>query len=196
MAFPDSCLSRLALRARDALVLEQLPLADAIASAAARRLFPLAQREDLIQVGREALLRSASRCRAGEPNELYLRGYITGALQNHLRDRVRLVRISRREHEKGIHPWGHQSLDAQGPDERPYHDHLASPESEAPVFEGSEAAAEALLERLPANEAPILRLRVQEGQSLRSIAAELGISAISVSHHEKAALALLLDQLA
>jgi DNA-directed RNA polymerase specialized sigma subunit len=46
-------LSRSALRARDALVLEHLPLADAIASVAARRLFPLVEREDLIQVARE-----------------------------------------------------------------------------------------------------------------------------------------------
>ncbi|MCS5691756.1 hypothetical protein NZK33_07125 [Cyanobium sp. FGCU-6] len=60
-------LSRAALKARDALVLEHLPLADAIASAAARRLFPLVEREDLIQVAREALVRSAPRCRAGEP---------------------------------------------------------------------------------------------------------------------------------
>jgi hypothetical protein len=45
-------LTRSALRARDALVLDHLPLADALASAAARRLFPLVEREDLIQVAR------------------------------------------------------------------------------------------------------------------------------------------------
>jgi DNA-directed RNA polymerase specialized sigma subunit len=56
---PAAALSRSALRARDALVLEHLPLADAIASATARRLFPLVEREDLIQVAREALIRSA-----------------------------------------------------------------------------------------------------------------------------------------
>jgi len=84
-------LSRSALKARNALVLEHLPLADAIASVMARRLFPLVEREDLIQVAREALVRSAPRCRAGEPAEPYLRRCITGALQHHLRDRVRLV---------------------------------------------------------------------------------------------------------
>jgi DNA-directed RNA polymerase specialized sigma subunit len=41
-------LSRSALRARDALVLQHLPLADAVASAVARRFFPLVEREDLI----------------------------------------------------------------------------------------------------------------------------------------------------
>ncbi len=52
-------LSTSALRARNALVLEHLPLADSIASATARRLFPLVEREDLIQVAREALVRCA-----------------------------------------------------------------------------------------------------------------------------------------
>ena len=52
-------LSPSALRARDALVLEHLPLADSIASATARRLFPLVEREDLIQVVREDLVRSS-----------------------------------------------------------------------------------------------------------------------------------------
>mgnify|MGYP003861880757 CR=1 FL=1 len=54
----DNVLDRV-LKARDALVLEHLPLADAIASATARRLFPLVESEDLIQVAREALVRSA-----------------------------------------------------------------------------------------------------------------------------------------
>jgi DNA-directed RNA polymerase specialized sigma subunit len=50
-------------------------------------------------------------------------------------------------------------------------------------------SAEALLQKLPANEAAILRLRVLESRSLRSIAGELGTSPMSVSRHEKAALA-------
>jgi DNA-directed RNA polymerase specialized sigma24 family protein len=57
-------------------------------------------------------------------------------------------------------------------------------------------SAEALLLRLPANEAAILRLRVLESRSLISIAAELGVSTMSVSRHEKAALAALREQLA
>ena len=95
---PSPALSRSALRARDALVLEHLPLADAIASATARRLFPLVEREDLIQVAREALVRSAPRCRAGEAAEPYLRRCITGALQHHLRDLIVLP-------EDSVTPW-------------------------------------------------------------------------------------------
>ena len=91
------------------MVLEHLPLADALASAAARRLFPLVEREDLIQVAREALVRSAPRCRAGEPPAPYLRRCIQGALQHHLCDRVRLVRVPRRLHEQGQCPLGHIS---------------------------------------------------------------------------------------
>jgi RNA polymerase sigma factor (sigma-70 family) len=81
-------LSRSALRARDALALEHLSLADAVASGVARRFFPLVEREDLIQVAREALLRSVLRCKAGEPAEPYLRRCISGALQHHLRDQL------------------------------------------------------------------------------------------------------------
>ena len=78
MASSASSLSRTALRARDALVLEHLALADSIASAMARRLFPPVEREDLTQVAREALVRSVPRCRAGEPAGPYLRRCIAG----------------------------------------------------------------------------------------------------------------------
>jgi RNA polymerase sigma-B factor len=118
------------------------------------------------------------------------------ALQHHLRDHGRLVRVSRREHEKGIHPLGHQSLDALGAEERPLLDKFASPERVAPASEGLGISAEALLQRLPANEAGILRLRVLERRSLRSVAGELGVSVMTVSRHEKAALAALREQLA
>jgi len=157
-------LSRSALRARNALVLEHLPLADALASATARRLFPLVEREDLIQVAREALVRSAPRCRAGEPAGPYLRRYITGALQHHLRDCVRLVRVSRREHEKGTCPLGHSSLDARAA--------------------GESSLLEQLVEQLPAAQATALRLTVLEGLSLRAAAAQLQISPMAVWHRE------------
>jgi hypothetical protein len=73
LPFPSRQQKVSALRACDALVLQHLPLADAIASAAAHRLFPLVERDDLLQVARESLVRSAPRCRTGEPAEPYLR---------------------------------------------------------------------------------------------------------------------------
>jgi hypothetical protein len=48
----------------------------------ARCLFPLVEREDLIQVPREALVRSATRCRAGEPAAPNLRRCFSGVLQH------------------------------------------------------------------------------------------------------------------
>ena len=178
-------LSRSTLLARDALVLEHLPLADALASAAAWRLFPLVEREDLIQVAREALVRSAPRCRAGEPAGPYLRRCITGALQHHLRDRVRLVRISRREHEKGTWPLGHTSLDAPAAGELSLLEQLAAPVAE-PTLEASLTgpALEQLVDQLPAAQATALRLTVLEGLSLRAAAAQLQISPMAVSHRE------------
>jgi len=185
-------LSRSALRARDALVLEHLPLADAIASATARRLFPLVEREDLIQVAREALVRSAPRCRAGEPAGPYLRRCITGALQHHLRDRVRLVRISRREHEKGTWPLGHSSLDAPAAGEHSLLEQLAAPSAE-PSLEPSLTGP--ALEQLPAAQATALRLTVLDGLYLRAAAAQLQISPMAVQRAQKKALAALRQQL-
>ncbi len=186
-------LSRSALRARDALVLEHLPLADAIASATARRLFPMVEREDLIQVAREALVRSAPRCRAGEPAGPYLRRCISGALQHHLRDRVRLVRISRREHEKGTCPLGHISLDATADGEPCLLDQLAAPEAEPAISEAMNGLA---LEQLPAAQATALRLTILEGLSLRQAATRLEISCMSVQRAQKKALAALRQRLA
>lgn len=189
-------LSSSALRARNALVLEHLSLADALASAAARRLFPLVEREDLIQVAREALVRSAPRCRAGEPPAPYLRRCITGALQHHLRDRVRLVRVPRRLHEQGHCPLRHLSLDASSDGEPCLLDQLAAPEAEQAVSEAMcGLALEQLVEQLPAAQATALRLTVLEGLSLRAAAERLEISAMSVQRAQKKAIAALRQQL-
>jgi len=187
-------LSRSALKARDALVLEHLPLADAIASAMARRLFPLVERDDLIQVAREALVRSAPCCRAGEPPAPYLRRCISGALQHHLRDRVRLVRTPRRLHEQGQCPLGHISLDGHGDGEPCLLDQLAAPEQEA-AGPADDLALEQLVDQLPAAQATALRLTVLEGLSLRAAAEQLQISAMSVQRAQKKALDALRQQL-
>jgi RNA polymerase sigma-B factor len=193
---PAQGLSRTALKARDALVLEHLPLADAIASVTARRLFPLVEREDLIQVAREALVRSAPRCRAGEPAEPYLRRCITGALQHHLRDRVRLVRVPRRLHEQGQCPLGHISLDASTDGEPCLLDQLAAPEAEPHISEAINGLAlEQLVDQLPAAQATALRLTVLEGLSLRAAAERLEISCMSVQRAQKKALVALRKRL-
>jgi len=189
-------LSRTALKARNALVLEHLPLADAIAGATARRLFPLVEREDLIQVAREALVRSAPRCRAGEPAEPYLRRCIQGALQHHLRDRVRLVRVPRRLHEQGQCPLGHLSLDASTDGEPCLLDQLAAPDAEPASSEAIHGLAlEQLVDQLPAAQATALRLTVLEGLSLRAAAERLEISAMSVQRAQKKALVALRQRL-
>jgi RNA polymerase sigma-B factor len=173
-------------------VLEHLPLADTIATAMARRLFPLVEREDLIQVAREALVRSAPRCRAGEPPAPYLRRCISGALQHHLRDRVRLVRIPHRLHEQRCCPLGHLSLDASADGEPCLLDQLASPEPEPALSEAINGLAlEQLVDQLPAAQATALRLTVLEGLSLRAAAERLEISAMSLMRAQKKAIAAL-----
>jgi RNA polymerase sigma-B factor len=182
---------------RDVVVREFLPLADALARRFQRRFSDLIELDDAHQVARFELIRAAACLRPRScTTAAFLKCRIQGALQHYLRDHGRLVRVSRREHEKGTHPWGHQSLAAIGPARCADLNGLASPQSEAPAAEGLGASAEALLERLPANEATILRLRVLDGQSLRRVAGELGISAMTVSRHETFALVALREQLA
>jgi RNA polymerase sigma factor (sigma-70 family) len=181
---------------RDAVVRDFLPLADALARRFQRRFPDLIELDDARQVARYELIRAAACLKPGFHPAPFLKPRIQGALQHYLRDHARLVRVPRREHEKGIHPLGHQSLDAIGPSESPYLDALASPESEEPAAEGLGVSADALLQRLPANEAAILRLRVLQGQSLRAVGRELGICSMTVSRREKAALAALREQLA
>ena len=157
-------------------MLEHLSLADAVTSAVARRFFPLVERENLIQVAREALLRSVLRCKAGELTDPYQRLCISGALQHHLRDRVRLVRIPRRLHEQGQCPLGHISLDGHAACEPCLLDQLASPERAAagPADDlALEQLVEQLVEQLPAAQATALRLTILEGLSLRPAAEQL-----------------------
>ena len=176
-------------------MLQHLPLANAVASSAARRFFPLVEREDLLQVAREALVRSAPCCRAGEPGGPYLRRCISGALQHHQRDRVRLVRIPRRLHEQGQSPLGQISLDASFAGEPCLLDQLASPEQEA-AGPADDLALEQLVDQLPAPQATALRLTILEGLSLRQAATQLEISAMSVQRAQKKALEALRQQLA
>lgn len=206
---PSPSLSPVQRRHRDVLVLAHLELADRIAAAWARSLGRLAERDDLIQVARLALVLSAARVEPGRPAAPYLRRCIEGALKHHLRDRVRLVRISRRAHEAGRWPLAHLSLDAPHPDGGCWIDHLSAPNSELPnhasvaeMIQPQAAPAaipltlEALLEQLPAQQAAALRLTVLQGQSLRSAAQALGTSCSTLNRRQRKALATLRHHLA
>lgn len=111
---------------RDAVVQQFLSLADALARRFQQRFAGLIELDDARQVARFELIRAAACVKPGCTTAIFLKLRIQGALQHYLRGHGRLVRISRREHEKGLHPWGDQSLDAIGPGERPYLDGLAS----------------------------------------------------------------------
>jgi DNA-directed RNA polymerase specialized sigma subunit len=117
---------------RDAGVQEFLSLADALARRFQQRFAGLIELDDARQVARYEQIRPPPASnRDAVPQAAYLKQLIHGALQHYLRDHGRLVRFPRREHEKGIHPWGHQSLDAHSADERPYFDKLVLRERRA-----------------------------------------------------------------
>jgi len=90
---------------------------------------------------------------------------ISGALQHHLRDRVRLVRVPRRLHEQGHCPLGHFSLDASADGEPCLLDQLASPESELPASGAAQQLAlEQLVDQLPSLSQTIARLCSKEAK--------------------------------
>jgi RNA polymerase sigma factor (sigma-70 family) len=176
----------------DALFRQFLPLANSIAisiSTGSRVL----ELEDARQVAQMQLWLSCRQVTDPDPAAGYLRRCIKGALLHHLRDHGRLVRVPRREHEKGGHPWAHQSLHAPLPSGAIWIDQIEALQQEQPP-EG--ASVEALLDRLPAAQAAVIRLSVLDGQSLRQIGAKLGISAMSAQRRRQAGLAALKAQLA
>lgn len=176
----------------DALFQQFLPLADSIARslAAGSRVIEL---DDARQVAQMQLWLSCRQVTEPASAAGYLRRCIKGALLHHLRDHGRLVRVPRRQHEKGGHPWSHQSLHAHLPSGAIWIDQLEAPEQEQPP---EAAGVAALLDRLPAAQAAIIRLSVLEGQSLRQIGRQLGMSVMSVQRRRQAGLAALKAELA
>jgi len=172
-----------ALATRDRLARRYLPEADALARASAHRLRGLAELDDLQQEARLALVQAAARVTPGTDPRHYFRCSIAGALRRYVRDRLRLVRVSRRAHEAGGYPLGHASLDAPMTEGGPaFIDLLEAPEPEDDAPRDALAAEVAqMAERLPAADAAALRLLVMEGRSLREAAAILGTSPMTAS---------------
>ena len=189
---------------RDATVLRFLPLADSLARQFHRRFPQLLERDDLIQQARLALTLAAARLQDERTAPAYLKRCITGALAHHLRDRALLVRIPARHRAQAAGTWQHLSLDAPGPDGVPPLDLLPAanaatpdPLDAPPSLDSLEAAAIAqLLDQLPARQAAALRLTLLQGLSLRQAAAQLQVSAMTVSRCRQQALTQLRHSLA
>jgi RNA polymerase sigma-B factor len=149
----------------------------------ARRLRGLAEIDDLQQEARLALVQAAARVQPGADPLHYIRCTVAGALRRYVRDRVRLVRVSRRAHEAGKYPLGHASLDAPMTEGGPaFVDLLEAPEpEEAAPRDALAAEVERMVETLPAADAAALRLLVMEGRSIREAAAVLGVSPMTAS---------------
>jgi RNA polymerase sigma-B factor len=187
-----SSLSSTPRNRRDVIALNHLSLADQIANSFFRRFRSLLDPDDITQIAREALLLAASRCIPSQPPAPYLRRCITGALQHHLRDQVRLVRISRRAHESRRWPLSHLSLHQPHPTGGLWLDQLEdSTPSAQPNTPNELAVLPSLLEQLPAPQAAALRLTLLQGHSIRSAARQLGISATTLHRHRSQAVSQL-----
>jgi hypothetical protein len=80
------------------------PLADALARRFQQRFADLIELDDARQVARCELIRAAACLKPGGcTTAAFLKRRIRGALQHYPRDQGGLVRLSRREHENGIH---------------------------------------------------------------------------------------------
>jgi len=178
----------------DALFHQFLPLAESIARRFCAGTNPLIERADAVQVAQMQLWLSCHQISDPTTAAAYLKRCIKGALLHHVRDHSRLVRVPRRVHERGETTFRHASLDQCLPSGDSWLDQLATPEQAHEPVVGPEL--EALLDRLPASEATILRLHLLEGRSLRAIGQQLGMSAMSVQRREKAGLARLRQALA
>ena len=89
---------------RDAVDPQSLSLADVLARPFQQRFTLLIERNDAHQVARYGLIRATACLKPGCcTTAAFLKRRIHGALQHFPRDQGRLVRVSRREHEKGIH---------------------------------------------------------------------------------------------
>lgn len=178
-----------ALRDRDAIIRQYLQLADAIAGRFARRYQNLIDRDDAIGVARLALVEAAARAKPGPSCASYLQICIAGALAHWLRDKALMVRLPKGR--RDAIPWRHWSLDDQASEGFTFLDLIEAPEPEPEPIAEMAAELELILDRLTAADAALLRLRLLQGMTLRSAAAELGIATMTVLRRERLAVARL-----
>jgi RNA polymerase sigma-B factor len=165
-----------------------------VARAFARRYRSLVEAADVRQEAAMAALLALPRCEPGRDPAPFIRAHVRGHLAHYLRDRVRLVRVSRRAHERGGHALSHASLDAPlGDGLGPMLDIVAAPEVDAPAIDSDEL--EALLESLPASQAAAVRLTILQGLTVRQAGEALGISHTSAHRHQRAGLQALRESL-
>ncbi|MFM7453963.1 MAG: sigma-70 family RNA polymerase sigma factor, partial [Cyanobium sp.] len=183
----------------NALVQQQLALADAIARSFCRRYGDLVELDDLRQEARLELVRAASRCQGSRPAP-YLRRCIRGVLQHHLRDRALLVRLPAKR--RDATPGRHVSLDAPAAgEEQSRLEQLVRPSSsplQEPAPESQDKLPEGLAARLmalPAQQAAAARLTLLQGLTLREAARQLEVSRSRVHRARQQALTALREQL-
>ena len=176
------------------------------------------RRDDLQQVGALGLIRAAERYDSSSavPFEAFARPHIRGAVLHYLRDVAPLLRLSRRLQERALQlsrqgggsaeleslrclqsvqllpPWRLQEAQPSS------HDPLTEQtllQNDGPGFGVEPADALAALERLGRRQRQVVQAVVLQGQTLRTVATRLGISAATVHRVLHQALAELRRQL-
>lgn len=163
---------------------EHMPMADNIARRWAMTYAGLLEVDDAQQIARLALWRAIPRIKDQATAVAYLASCIRGDIRHWLRDRALMVRLPKSAPKDT--PWRHTSLSTPVADGQiTLEDTIPAPPTPEPP---NSEVVEALLDRLPAHQAAVLRLRVLQNLSGRAAARELAISNMTVSRWEKAAL--------
>jgi RNA polymerase sigma factor (sigma-70 family) len=170
------------------------PLAESIARSFHYRGHRVIELDDCRQVAAMALWQACNRIQDPVSAPAYLSRCIRGALLHHARDLGRTIRVSRRAQENPgtSYPWVLASLDQLLPSgDGTLLDLIIDQASETSNESHDSVELLALIDRLPAQQAAVLRLRHLEGLGCREASRQLGISHTSVSRYEQQALAQL-----
>jgi len=160
------------------LVIGYLPVIDRLATRTAIRSKFVEYTDDLKQVAREALVRAAVRLVdrgiTGSPDNFLLLT-AAGAMKHFIRDRIRIVRLPRQQHEAGTTSFSHTSLDQQLPHGGTLLDSVESPGG-SPLDAALRQELLDAIATLSDGQADAIRLTFFAGYSLREAAERMGVS--------------------
>jgi RNA polymerase sigma-B factor len=175
------------------LVIGYLPVIDRLATRTAIRSRFVEYTDDLKQVAREALVKAAVRLVdrgiTGSPDNFLLLT-AAGAMKHFIRDRVRIVRLPRQQHEAGTTGFSHTSLDQELPCGGTLLDTVEGRDG-SPLDAAMRQELLDAIATLADGEADAIRLTFLAGYSLREAGERMGVSRQTVLRLQEAGLAKL-----
>jgi RNA polymerase sigma-B factor len=176
------------------LVIGYLPVIDRLATRTAIRSRFIEYTDDLKQVAREALVKAAVRLvdrGITQSPDNFLLLTAAGAMKHFIRDRVRIVRLPRQQHEAGTTSFGHTSLDQPLPNGGGTLLNTVESPGGSPLDAAMRQELLDAIATLADGEADAIRLTFLAGYSLREAGERMGVSRMTVLRLQEAGLAKL-----